>query len=242
MVVKWLSNSGLKVNESKTEMCIFYKRDTHPMSIEVNGAVITSSSTMNVLGVIFDSKLQWSNQVANSIRKANAALHAIKLIKTFFNEAELLSLITSNFYSILYYNSEIWQINTLSPRLKQLLLSASAKALKTCMRFNDRFESFEALHDRAHRATPARYSLYKHAQMLHKLYNAREPDIEWINLNFQHQFSMRQGHIIVAKTNNLRVGENIIVNRLSILNNKIPLEWLNLPYGAFKKKIKELFL
>ena len=68
-------------------MCIFYKRDTHPMSIEVNGAVITSSSTMNVLGVIFDSKLQWSNQVANSIRKANAALHAIKLIKTFFNEA-----------------------------------------------------------------------------------------------------------------------------------------------------------
>ena len=67
MVVKWLSDSGLKVNESKTEMCIFYKRDTHPMSIEVNGAVITSSSTMNVLGVIFDSKLQWSNQVAHSM-------------------------------------------------------------------------------------------------------------------------------------------------------------------------------
>ena len=53
---------------------------------------------------------------------------------------------------------------------------------------------------------------------------------------------MRQGHIIFAKTNNLRVGENEIVNRLSILNNKVPLEWLNLPYGAFKKKIKELFL
>ena len=110
------------------------------------------------------------------------------------------------------------------------------------MRFNDRFESFEALHDKAHRATPACYSLYKHAQMLHKLYYPRKPDIEWINLNFQNHFSMRQGHIIVAKTNNLRVGENIIVNRLSILNNKIPLEWLNLPYGAFKKKIKELFL
>ena len=36
-----------------------------------------SSNTMNALGVIFDLKLQWSNKVANSVRKANSALHAI---------------------------------------------------------------------------------------------------------------------------------------------------------------------
>ena len=107
---------------------------------------------------------------------------------------------------------------------------------------NDRFESFEALHERAHRVTPLNYSLYKHAQILHKLYNGGEPDIEWVSLNFQHQFSMRQGHIIVAKANNLRVGENIIINRLSVLNRKIPLEWMNFSYGGFKKRIKELFL
>ena len=83
---------------------------------------------------------------------------------------------------------------------------------------------------------------HKHAQILHKLYNVGEPDIEWVSLNFQHQFSMRQGHIIVAKANNLRVGENIIINRLSVLNRKIPLEWMNFLYGAFKKRIKELFL
>ena len=110
------------------------------------------------------------------------------------------------------------------------------------MRFNDRFESFEALHGRAKRATPKNYLMYKHAQMLHKLYNQVEPDIEWISLNFQHQFSMRRGQIIVAKTNNIRVGENILANRLNVLNNKIPLDWLNLPYGAYKRKIKEIFL
>ena len=77
--------------------------------------------------------------------------------------------------------------------------------------------------------------------MLHKLYNQTEPDIEWISLNFQHQFSMRRGHIIVAKTNKIRVGENILVNRLNVLNNKISLDWLNLPYGAYKRKIKEMF-
>ena len=53
---------------------------------------------------------------------------------------------------------------------------------------------------------------------------------------------MQQGHIIVAKANNLRVGKNIIIDRLSVLNIKIPLERLNLSFGAFKKRIKELFL
>ena len=76
----------------------------------------------------------------------------------------------------------------------------------------------------------------KHAQILHKLYNAGEPDIEWVSHKFQDQFSMRQGHIIVAKANSLRVGKNIIINRLSVLNRKIPLEWLNFSYGAPKEK------
>ena len=95
---------------------------------------------------------------------------------------------------------------------------------------------------RAKRAIPKNCLLYKHAQMLHKLYNQVEPDIGWTSLNFQHQFSMRRGQIIVAKTNNIRVGENILANRLNVLNNKIPLDWLNLPYGAYKRKIKEMFL
>ena len=36
---------------------------------------------MNVLGVIFDSKLQWAPQVAQAIRTAKWALHAIGLVK-----------------------------------------------------------------------------------------------------------------------------------------------------------------
>ena len=39
--------------------------------------------------------------------KATKALNAIKLIKKNFNSDELLRLVTSNFYSILFYNSEV---------------------------------------------------------------------------------------------------------------------------------------
>ena len=47
------------------------------------------------------------------------AYHAINLIKKYFNCNELKGLLTSNYYSTLYYNSEIWHLPTLSPHLKQ---------------------------------------------------------------------------------------------------------------------------
>ena len=110
IISSWLRKSGLKVNEAKMELCIFYKKDTTPIEIVLNNISVKSDTSMNVLGVCLDSKLTWSKHVANSISKANQALYAIKLIKKYFNSAEILQLLTANFYSILYYNSEIWQI------------------------------------------------------------------------------------------------------------------------------------
>ena len=46
----------------------------------------------------------------------------------------------------------------------------------------------------------------------------------------------------VTKNNKLRVGNNIMINRMSLLNNEIPLNWLNLSFESFKLKSKELFL
>ena len=89
--------------ENKTELCLFYKKDCAPIAISLNGTIITSSVTMNVLGVIFDSKLQWTQHIAKAISKSNSALHAIRLISKYFTTRELLDLLTSNYYSILYY-------------------------------------------------------------------------------------------------------------------------------------------
>ena len=130
LITKWLTNSGLKVNESKTEICLFYRKDTPQIEINLNNNTITSKDSMNVLGITFDSKLNWAKNVANQISKANRALHAIKLIRKYFSKHEILQLLTSNYYSILFYNSEVWHIPELKHPLKQLLLSASANALK----------------------------------------------------------------------------------------------------------------
>ena len=183
-IIGWLVKSGMKVNESKTELCLFHRGDSGPITVNINGNEVTSKKTINILGVIFDSKLQWSDQVAHSIKRSMNALNAIRLIRRFFKRDELLNLLTSNFYSILYYNSEIWHLPSLKPTLKQKLLSASARALKVCNKYTDNNVSFEAIHDLCNRATPIKMQKYKLAICLYKLYNSEFNPIEFYLLNW----------------------------------------------------------
>ena len=132
MIIKWLKDSGLMVNDAKMELCLFYRADTQPIQIEINGSQIRNKLTINVLGVIFDSKLQWVPQIENVIAKSNKAKHAIIIIRKYFSKSELSTLSTSNFYSKLYYNCDVWLIPSLKPQLKQLLFSTSARALQIC--------------------------------------------------------------------------------------------------------------
>ena len=85
-ISNWLSNSGLKVNETKTELCLFHRNDHPPIQLEFNAEILTTKNNMNVLGVSFDSKLNWQSQVEQTIQKSRRALHAINLIKRYFKK------------------------------------------------------------------------------------------------------------------------------------------------------------
>ena len=96
-IIKWLKDSGLKINENKTELCLFHRNDHEPITITINGTNLTSKSSMNVLGIQFDSKLSWNDHVNKTINKAKKAYHAIKLIQKYFTTTELKGLLTSNY-------------------------------------------------------------------------------------------------------------------------------------------------
>ena len=241
-IITWLQDSGLKVNESKTELCLFYRRDTQQIEIFLGDVSVKSKAHMNVLGVCFDSKLSWSQHTANSINKAQKALHAIKLIKKYFSQSEILTLLTANFYSILYYNSEIWHLPSLKPELKQSILSASARALKLSQTKQDPMESFYNLHKKCQRALPNQIMEYKHALLLYKIYNTQIPPMDWIELNFNQTLTSRETTFNAIKSNNTKIGNNILSARLTVINKKIKLDDLNLSLDSYKVKYKQVFL
>ena len=242
MITKWLKESGLIVNEEKTEICLFYKQDHPTVTLTLNGKLLRTKKTINVLGVIFDSKMQWSSQVSQAISKSKKALHGIKLVKKYLTKDETKMLLTSNFYSILYYNCEIWLSKGLNVRNKKYLLSASSNALKILNNATDLRISYRQLHLNEKRALPMDFAKYRLAIQLFKIYNCTTYDENWMDMNYQQNFNARMKMFHINDCSKLLVGRNIVSNRLNVLNNQIDLDWLNLSLNSFKLKVKELYL
>ena len=148
---------------------IFHRNDQPLIEVKIQNVKIKSKKSMNVLGVIFDSKLNWNLQVASSISKAKKKLFALRVLKRFFLPNQMRVLLDLQFYSVLYNNAVIWLTPDLNAQMRQNLLSISANALRTCLR-RDCFDiSFENLHRTCKKSTPKQIALYLSSLKLHKL-------------------------------------------------------------------------
>jgi hypothetical protein len=151
--------------------CLLNRIDMAPVVIRLGYAEIASKASMYLLGVIFDSSFNWSEQISFAVMKAIKSLNAIK----YFTTPELLQLVTSNFYSVLYNNSEIWNSPYLSYHSKQLLMSASGHALRFCLHYQVPNVPFVDLHKITKRTSHQSVGLYKIAIQLFKTYNLLLP-------------------------------------------------------------------
>ena len=242
MITKWLKNSGLKVNDSKTEACLFHIRNQVQIEFIINGNTITTKPSMNVLGVQFDSKLQWSDHVQNVKKKLKKVLQSIYLIKKYFKKEDLLSIITSNYYSVLYYNADIWLLPTLSVNIKTQILAASAAPLKLISANYEQRLSYDRLHRINNRANPDQVTKYRLSLLLHKAYNDQNQGSDWESINFNQNFNGRTRTVFFFKTNHYKIGNNLLSNRLNILNGYVTFDMLNLSFDSYKLRMKELFL
>ena len=199
---------------------------------------------MNVLGVTFDSKLNWGIHVANTKSKANRAFFALRLIKKFFTNVEMRTLLDSNFYSILYYNAVIWLTPTLRSDLKHNLLAASACALRSCLMINGFDISFVNLHKIHNKCTPEQITYYQMSLKLHKLINEHDNKLSFEHVTLMDQIvcTSRQINFQIFKIHNTRVGLNTTANKLFPLNNLIGLDKLNMNFAHYKKLAKIQFL
>ena len=144
------------------------------------------------------------------------------MVKRNFTKSELLQLITANVFSLLNYDSEIWQIPNLKNDLKKKLTSVSKTANKYCMFYHDRTISHVNIHKMNNSSMPESLMSYKMTLQLHKLYNTNDQSLDWISLNFDQILTSRQTTFMISKTNKTKIGLNTMANRLSILNGRIP--------------------
>ena len=147
----------------------------------------------------------------------------------------------NNFQWYKKYNADIWLLPSLTRQTWTMLMSASASPLKLCYRMYDRSISFERLHELMKRPTPKTLMEFKHALILHKVYNTEVPNQNWLNLFFNQNFNNRNPKANFIDTSRFKQGKNLLSNRFTCINNRIPYKMFNLKYGAFKIWCKNEF-
>ena len=131
---------------------------------------------------------------------------------------------------------------SLQKSLKRQLFSAFAAALKIMGQSQDIQISFEQLHLLNARATPIKLMTYKLSLQLYKSYYDNQHNETWLSLNFQQMFNNRTYTILIFDEFKNRIGKNIMINRMSVLNGKVQLDRMSLSYDANKLKYKNFFL
>ena len=71
------------------------------------------------------------------------------------------------------------------------------------------------------KANPMNITKYEHWVELFKLYNSNDESEDWMDLNNPQNFTGRNDYVNVFDTSSLKVGKNILVNRMSIINGEI---------------------
>ena len=115
-------------------------------------------------------------------------------------------------------------------------------ALRICTPRDTNLISNSQLHLLYQRAPPEQYLLYKHALQLYRVLNNMKPVYDWTVLNFTQSLTSRQTKLMAIKTNNFKVGFDLLCNRLSIKNGKFELTKLNKQFVSYKVGCKNLFL
>ena len=160
---------------------------------------------MRTIDLIHDLE-NWRSRPLDHHRPTSRSLCALRLLRRYLNPTVMKMLLTSNYYSSLYYNSEIWLSNNLKHDLKQSLLSASANVIRSCVPLRNRFISFEAIHKECNFFTPTQMGYYKLSILLHKLYNSQNHSMDWRDLANLIIITRRQTKLKTFKSNIYKIG------------------------------------
>jgi len=241
-LVKWFTNSGLKVNVTKTELVIFSK-NTNLLSIKLDGCEVKSKTTMKVLGVIFDSKQDWSAHINDVINKVSKTQFGLRCLKKYLSINELLNLVTSLGMSRLYYGAPVWLSRGLHEINQRKLMRASAGLIRSCLTAQDwTGVSFVDIHELSGKATPMMMSDYYQAIALKNIYESGNPELVWLKLQVNCRINRRSGSIIFGNGSINLHGKHNLANRLQHVSTRLPHGWEQLSESAFKRLAKRTFI
>ena len=109
IAVDWFHDNGMQANPSKFQFMIASSKNHESITISIDeNTSITSESNVKALGVIIDSKLNFSDHVSAVCKKAARQLNALARISRFLNPSSKMILYKSFVMSNFDYCPVVW--------------------------------------------------------------------------------------------------------------------------------------
>lgn len=242
-VLNWLRKSGLDVNLKKTELTYFHKKShLAARDIMIGNTRTQAQDQMRVLGIVFDSKLSWSNHVDKIILDSKRATYGLRRLAKFIPQHRMMEIATAHVYSKLYYGATVWLNESLSKPHWLRLLSASANIIKSSLGLFYWNISFRVLHEVASRATPRMLSTSLKSIALYELLREGNPPAIARDVNDKISIHSRSDKFHIPDTSRTKIGKNSLSNRLQDVCELVNVEDFELERVPFKMKMKRKFL
>jgi hypothetical protein len=208
----------------------------------VDGLKIEIESTLKVLGITFDRKMNWEEQIQRSIEGAMRAKQGIGIIAKHLTCTEIRVLSTALFYSRLYYGSRIWMQEDMPKKQLQKLMNASTSMLKICL--NNKWIKLPQLHLHKHfnQATPMMMRDYSTAKTLYDTITTMIPNSLLPTLVYNFLESRRHKGTLFTSSNSTNIGKNSLPNRVTNITKRMNEPWHEMPPKVFKKFAKKIFI
>jgi len=167
----------------RQRLIIFTKKGFVSIQLDIAGTMINTKNQMKVLGVLFDCNLTWEPHIRATLAKCNSKIGVLKKIRKMFTVDQFLKIITSQYFSILYYGCKVWLNNTTRKNLRGLINTAHYRPLRVALFDFEKRLSKNELSKRCKRATPSEWVRYSLASTVLKVYKHREPFYLYMCLN-----------------------------------------------------------
>lgn len=236
----WLRSIGMVVNPSKTELMYFNK--DRVLTVQCDGNSIRSSDSMRVLGIWFDKDLNWERHLQTVVANCRRIRPALRTLKKKLNTNELLQVVTSHYYSRLYYGCEVWY-NCLKQNLKNKIAAVHYFPLRLSLNDFRRSMSYKQLSTRCKRASPQELVDFRVAKIVVSICNNADPFTLFqdllANAHYSNRLPLRPNFFDYSR---LRIGRQSLQNRVSNIMSRLNFDWLDpMSPEALRFKLKKCF-
>jgi len=238
MHTDYMQSIGMVINQAKTEVVVFSRKDD--IKVKLN-AGISSTTSLKALGIQFDNHLNWNEHIDKILAKTTQTVKMIKHLRRWLSNENALKVVTSHYFGQSYYCAPLWMNDALSAENWKRLRSQHYRALRAAVGDFRNKISKTTLDLICKRATPRQWGYFISAKTAINLYTKSDTRIAndlrksvYINDRIPKRAFFRD-------TSRLKCGRQQFKNRLQQLN-MIKFDWIG-SYGDdyLRQNLKKTF-